>query len=123
MNPRSFACKTYATAGSPSGEGKRICFDHGADNFGSLLCSPRYVIGMDRLTTEQPQKIRDAIGPMTVYLWCMLERMDRTNLRKRDHTPAITAIIHPDSVTPGGDLRSTWIGRPKRLAKTNREWS
>ena len=39
---------------------------------------------MDRLTTEQAGTIRGALGPATGYLWRLLERMDRTNLRLRD---------------------------------------
>jgi hypothetical protein len=39
---------------------------------------------MDRLTTEQAAQVRDARGPATDYLWRLLERMDKTNLRLGD---------------------------------------
>jgi hypothetical protein len=39
---------------------------------------------MEKLTTEQAQKIGDAIGPTFGYLVRLVERMDRTGLRQRD---------------------------------------
>ena len=72
---------------------------------------------MDRLTPEQARKIHDALQPATGYLWRMLERMDRTNLRladprlyglvvaARDAMHALTVELHYQTCGHG-------VGRP-----------
>ena len=72
---------------------------------------------MDRLNPEQARKIHDALQPATGYLWRMLERMDRTNLRladpklytlvvaARDAMHALCVEVHYQSCASG-------VGRP-----------
>jgi hypothetical protein len=72
---------------------------------------------MDRLTTDQARKIHDALGPATGYLWRLVERMCKTDLRLRDPElyrlvtaarnamHALTVELHYQSVGHG-------VGRP-----------
>lgn len=39
---------------------------------------------MDRRTGEQTAKVRDAVRPMGAYLFRLVARMDKTNLRNTD---------------------------------------
>ena len=39
---------------------------------------------MDKLTPDQARAVCEAVRPMGGYLWRLVERMERTNLSRRD---------------------------------------
>jgi hypothetical protein len=52
----------------------------------AFRCPLRYLVGMsiDRLTTEQAKKIKDALGPATGYLWRLVARLVKVGLHGRN---------------------------------------
>jgi hypothetical protein len=78
---------------------------------------PQYVAGMDKLTTDQARKIRDALGPAHGYLNRLIDRLQATGLRDRDkHLYALVRAaeeaMHKLSVELHYQSCKSGVGRP-----------
>jgi hypothetical protein len=79
--------------------------------------APRYLVGMDRLTTDQAAKINEALGPATGYLWRLVDRLVQVGLDNRDQKLMKLANAARDAMRAlGVELHyqscGHWVGRP-----------